>query len=114
MNQTSKTILALFVLLGTRAYADKNLIERDALNEKHLDPAVLSQLLNDKILTESKLEKYYELNLKKVDEVLADSKEKELIDFLAWIKSLTQDESTVNQLPPDEMPMGSQDIRASN
>lgn len=112
MNKPSKALLALILLLSAKAYSQDSLISRDLLNDKNLDPVALEQLLKDKILLPSNLPEFFILNQKKVTQVLANSQDQELKEFLLWLKSISGDGTEINQKNPNEMTPASQDIKA--
>lgn len=114
MNKQSKALLALLLIIGANAYANNKLIERSALGPDQIDPKVLKELLTEKILLPSKLPLFYELNEKKVEEIIVSSNDSELTEFLNWLKSLAGDGTQVNQRKPGEMTPASQDIKGTH
>lgn len=113
MNKQSKALLALLLLLGANAYSKSNLIDRSALGPDQIDPIVLKQLLEEKILLPSKIPQFFELNEKKVEEIISISTDPELSEFLIWLRSLAGEGTEVNQKNPGEMTPATQDIRGS-
>ncbi len=113
MNKRSKALLTLFLLLGTNAYSKNVLIRRENLDSKHLDPVVLKQLIDEKILLPSKMPLFFELNEKKVEQILSTSNDPELSEFLTWLRSLVGDGTEVNQKNPGDMTPASQDIKGT-
>lgn len=114
MNKQSKALLALLVLLSANAYSQNNLIDRTALGPDQIDPVVLKQLLEEKILLPSKLSQFFELNEKKVEEIIATSNDSELNEFLNWLRSLVGEGTEVNHKNPGEMTPATQDIRGTH
>ena len=112
MNKPSKALLALFLLLSAKAYSKDTLISRELLNAQNLDPAALEQLLKDKILLPSNCPDFFVLNEKKVEQVLAISKDQELKDFLIWLKAISGNETEINQKKPGDMTPATQDIKS--
>lgn len=114
MNKQSKALVALLLILGANSYAQNKLIERASLGPDHVDPAVLKELLLEKILLPSKLPHFFELNEKKVEEMIVTANDPELTEFLNWLKSLVGPTTTVAQKRPGEMTPGSQDIKGTH
>lgn len=112
MNKPSKSLLALFLLLSANAYSKDSLISRELLNDKNLDPVVLEQLLKEKFLLPSGSREFFLLNEKKVEQVLANSQDQEVKEFLLWLKSISGEQTEINQKNPKEMTPASQDIKA--
>ncbi len=114
MKTQSKALLTLLMLIGANAYASNKLIERTALGPDQIDPTVLKELLTEKILLPSKLPQFFELNEKKVEEIVINSNDPELTEFMNWLKSLAGDGTQVNQKKPGEMTPASQDIKGTH
>jgi hypothetical protein len=113
MKTQSKALLTLLMIIGTNAYASNKLIERAALGPDQIDPTVLKELLMEKVLLLSKLPQFFELNEKKVEEIIVNSNGPELTEFMNWLKSLAGDGTQVNQKKPGEMTPASQDIKGT-
>ncbi len=112
MKNPSKALLTLFLLLSANAYSKDSLISRELLSDKNLDPVVLEQLLKEKFLLPSSSREFFILNEKKVEQVLANSQDQEVREFLLWLKSISGDKTEINQKNPNEMTPSSQDIKA--
>lgn len=114
MKTQSKALLTLLMIIGANAYASNKLIERAVLGPDQIDPLTLKELLTEKILLPSKLPQFFELNEKKVEEVIARSNDTELTEFMNWLKSLAGDGTQINQKRSGEMTPASQDIKGTH
>ncbi len=111
MNKTSKALFTLLVLLGTKGYSKENLISLDLLKENKIDPVIVNLLLAEDVLLQSRDPNFYQLNNKKVDQLLTKNPAPELVEFMSWLKSIVGEETQTNQVDPGGMTTSSQDLK---
>ena len=104
-----KAVFSLLVTLGSQAFAKNQVVTLETLQKNKIDEQVIQDLLDQKILLIPETEGRYTLNDKKVDAIVETSEDKELKDFVLWLKSIVEDDSEVSTQKPGGMVITSQD-----
>lgn len=104
-----KAVFSLLVTLGSQAFAKNQVITLETLQKNKIVEQVIQDLLDQKILLITETEGRYTLNEKKVDAIVETSEDKELKEFVLWLKSIVEDDSEVSTQKPGGMVITSQD-----
>ena len=104
-----KAVFGLLVTLGSQAFAKDHVVTLETLQKNKIDKQVIQDLIDDKILLLTQIEGRYILNDKKVDAIVETCEDKELKEFVLWLKSIVEDDSEVSTQKPGGMVITSQD-----
>ena len=104
-----KAVFGLLVTLGSQAFAKDHVLTLETLQKNKIDKQVIQDLIDDKILLLTQIEGRYILNDKKVDAIVETCEDKELKEFVMWLKSIVEDDSEVSTQNPGGMVITSQD-----
>lgn len=104
-----KAVFGLLVTLGSQAFAKDHVVTLETLQKNKIDKQVIQDLIDEKILLLTQIEGRYILNDKKVDAIVETCEDKELKEFVLWLKSIVEDDSDVSTQKPGGMVITSQD-----
>lgn len=104
-----KAVFGLLVTLGSQAFAKDHVVTLETLQKNKIDKQVIQDLIDEKILLLTQIEGRYILNDKKVDAIVETCEDKELKEFVLWLKSIVEDDSEVSTQKPGGMVITSQD-----
>lgn len=104
-----KAVFGLLVTLGSQAFAKDHVVTLETLQKNKIDEQVIQDLIDEKILLTTQIEGRYLLNDKKVDAIVETCEDKELKEFVLWLKSIVEDDSEVSTQKPGGMVITSQD-----
>lgn len=108
-SQLVKSLLALLMSCGTKAFAQSHAISKQTLIKSNLDRATVKELLDEKILLRSKNNDELILNNVKIAEVLHQSNDQEVIQFLNWLKIMSIGKTDIKLKKPGGMVFSTQD-----
>lgn len=104
-----KAVFGLLVTLGSQAFAKDHVVTLETLQKNKIDEQVIQDLIDEKILLTTQIEGRYLLNDKKVDAIVETCEDKELKEFVLWLKSIVEDDSEVSTQKLGGMVITSQD-----
>lgn len=104
-----KAVFGLLVTLGSQSFAKNHVVTLETLQKNKIDKQVIQDLIDEKILLLTQIEGRYILNDKKVDAIVETCEDKELKEFVLWLKSIVEDDSEVSTQKPGGMVITSQD-----
>jgi hypothetical protein len=104
-----KAVFGLLVTLGSQAFAKDHVVTLETLQKNKIDKQSIQDLIDVKILLLTQIEGRYILNDKKVDAIVEICEDKELKEFVLWLKSIVEDDSDVSTQKPGGMVITSQD-----
>lgn len=104
-----KAVFGLLVTLGSQAFAKDHVVTLETLQKNKIDKQIIQDLIDEKILLLTQIEGRYILNDKKVDAIVETCEDKELKEFVLWLKSIVEDDSEVSTQKPGGMVITSQD-----
>lgn len=107
-NHLTKAMIGLLMSCGTQALA-QNTITAKIFIENKVDRSTVQLLLNEKILIKSSKVNEFQLNEKRVMDVLAHSEDPQVVEFLNWLKLKTLDISDIKIKKPKDMHFSTQD-----
>ena len=107
--QIKKAIFGLLVTLGSQAFAKNHVVTLETLQKNKIDEQVIQELIDQEILLLTNIDGRFNLNDKKVETIIEASEDKELKEFVLWLKSIVEDESEVSTKKPGGMVITSQD-----
>lgn len=107
--QIKNAIFGLLVTLGSQAFAKNHVVTLGTLQKNKIDEQVIQELIDQKILLLTDIEGNFNLNDKKVETIIETSEDKELKQFVLWLKSIVEDDSDVSTQKPGGMVITSQD-----
>lgn len=110
MNNQTKSILSLLLLLSTQANSN-GLITNSQLEENKIDQAVVYQLLASEILSQTNIPDQFTVDSLKIKNILSYSEDIELHHFLNWLQSISGEKTKIQLRNPKDMPLATQDIK---
>lgn len=104
-----KAVLGLLVTLGSQAFAKNQIVTIETLEKNKFDEQLILDLIEHRILLNTQIEGQYILNQKIVDAIIETSEDKQLKEFVIWLKSIVDEDSSVSVRNPGGMIISSQD-----
>jgi hypothetical protein len=106
-------LIFLIAMMDASADAHCKLISKEQLENACVSPEAIKNLLKNELISYTKIDGYYSLNNRKVDQALAIPENKDMVEFLNYLKSLVGPDTQIIHKEPCMMTMGSQDIMMS-
>ena len=104
-----KAVFSLLVTLGSQAFAKNHVVTLETLQKNEIDDLVIQELIDNKILLLTQTDGRFILNDKKIAALVETSEDKELKEFVLWLKSIVETDSEVSTQKPGGMVITSQD-----
>jgi hypothetical protein len=104
-----KAIFGLVLAMGSSAFANVRFVSVQTLLENDIDSDTIQEMVDNKILLLTSTNGRYLVNSPKIEQIIAASDDKELKNFLVFLKSVVGEESDVQIKTPGGMIITSQD-----
>lgn len=104
-----KAVFSLLVTLGSQVFAKNHVVTLETLQKNEIDEQMIQELIDHRILLLTQTDGCFILNDKKVAALVKTSEDKELKEFVLWLKSIVEEDSEVSTQKPGGMVLTSQD-----
>jgi hypothetical protein len=106
--ELSRAMAGIIMLVGTKAVAANHFVRMYTL-EKILDSGTISELVKSEILLPTPTSDRFQFNNNQVVAVLKESQDPETVEFMNWLRSEVEKESSVDFKKAVDMQRSTQD-----